>query len=323
MTHFLYSMISYVLPKLLGTSKTQRLSILNYHRVMLEPDPMRPSEPTVEQFDWQMKLLSKYCTPLSLSEGLARMDSGSLPPRAVCVTFDDGYADNEEYALPVLQRWGVPATVFVTTGYLNGGRMWNDTVIEAIRLAKGPTLDLDKIGLGTYTVTDQNSRVIAADSLINEIKHWAPLERKNAVSLVEVLEMNGELPSDLMMTHSQLKNLSNTCVDIGAHTETHPILATLDSTHAKAEIQQPKAELEKIIGRPIEHFAYPNGKPGIDYREEHRDMAKMAGYVSAVSTQWGVADKHSDRWQLPRFTPWDKTPLRFLVRLLLNFRDVA
>ena len=284
-------------------------------------DFMRPTEPTVAEFEWQMDLLSRYFNPLSLSEALQLMDYGELPPRAVCVTFDDGYSDNEELALPILKRLNIPATVFVTTGQLNGGRMWNDTIIETLRIAKGNSIDLTGAGLGLYDISNKVKRFNVALSIIKEVKHWSLASRDKAVRAVASLEMDGLLPNDLMMSDEQVKNLSINGIEIGAHTETHPILATLDLAAAKREICAPKEKLELLIGRPVEHFAYPNGRPGVDYRVEHRDLSELAGYNSAVSTHWGVASKVSDRWQLPRFTPWDKTPFRFLVRLLLNFRN--
>ena len=132
------------LPHLLRTAGKQRLSILIYHRVLQSPDPLRPGEPIVDEFRQRMNLLRRYFNPLPLVEAIDRLQAGELPERAVCVTFDDGYADNESVALPILKKSGIPATVFVATGFLNGGQMWNDTVIESIR-----TCD-ERIGFQRY-----------------------------------------------------------------------------------------------------------------------------------------------------------------------------
>ncbi len=319
--HFLNNVIAKVFPYLLGVKNRQRLCILNYHRVMQNLDPMRPTEPTVHEFEWQMELLSKYFNPLPLSEALTLMEFGHLPPRTVCVTFDDGYADNATVALPVLKRFNIPATIFVTTGYLDGGRMWNDTVIEAMRIATGPKVDLTAIGLGTYEVSDIESRRMAAEDIIRQIKHLPKDARAEAVAAIASIDMNGELPTDLMLTSEQLLTLSENGVDIGAHTVTHPILTTLDIAHSKDEILGSKQYLEKITGKVVKHFAYPNGRPDVDYKLEHRDLAEIIGFDSAVTTSWGAASQDSDRWQLPRFTPWDKTPSKFHTRLLLNYRS--
>ena len=90
-----------------------RMAILIFHRVLPEPDPLLPDVPDVSRFRWQMQLLADYFHPLPLDEAAARLTAGDLPPRTVCVTFDDGYRDNLDFALPVLEEVGIPATVFV------------------------------------------------------------------------------------------------------------------------------------------------------------------------------------------------------------------
>ena len=320
MNSMLLNTASALLPALLGVSGKQHLSILTYHRVLPKFDPMRPLEPTLPDFEWQMELLSKYFTPLALPQAVRLMLEGKLPRRAVCVTFDDGYSDNEEIALPVLERFSIPATIFISTGFLNGGRMWNDTVTEALRCAKGRTLDLSSIGLDDYELSNDASRRCAAVSIVNEIKHWPQDKRTKIVEAIESWETVGQLPTDLMMTDEQVKTMSSSGMDIGVHTVTHPILATLNEEQVISEICDAKLYLESLLGTPVASFAYPNGKPGVDYKPAHRDIVKSAGFELAVSTQWGVSTVKSDVWQLPRFTPWDRTPLRFLVRLLLNLR---
>lgn len=307
-------------PYALGTAGRQRLAILIYHRVLPGRDPLRPGEPTVAEFDWQMALVRKHFNPLPLVEAADRLRDGSLPPRAICVTFDDGYADNEELALPVLQKYAVPATVFVSTGFLNGGRMFNDTVIESIRQCTDETLDLSGIGLERYALRDAPERIAAIDAILTAIKHREPADRSGLVNEIE--GRAGQLPRNLMMTDAQVRNLGSSGVSVGAHTVNHPILQSVNSTVAKTEIGDSKATLEALTQRPVDSFAYPNGRPGDDYSILHRDMVEELGFAVAVSTHWGVATPDSDLFQLPRFTPWDRTPARFALRLLLNYRKV-
>jgi 2-methylisocitrate lyase-like PEP mutase family enzyme len=73
------------------------------------------------------------------------------------------------------------------------------------------------------------------------------------------------------------------------------------------------------LGRRIDLFAYPNGRPGRDYAPEHAKLVRELGFKAAVSTSWGAARSGHDLYQLPRFTPWDKTPLRFVLRLFRNY----
>jgi peptidoglycan/xylan/chitin deacetylase (PgdA/CDA1 family) len=309
-----------LMPLLLNTRGKQRLSILIYHRVLPQYDPMRPDEPTVEQFDVQMRLLRNIFQPLPLLDALARVDAGTLPERAICVTFDDGYADNELHALPVLKKYDIPAVVFVSTGFLNGGRMWNDSIIEALRRFQGNQLDLSDLGLGCYSTESISQRLAAIDSIIRQIKHLDPAIRSSLVH--EITSCSENLPDDLMLTDTQVRSLAHSGVTIGAHTVNHPILCSVSPELARREIGDSRAYLEQLLQRQIDVFAYPNGRPELDYRVEHRDMVKELGFKAAVSTHWGVTTDQSDRFQLPRFTPWDREELKFALRLLASYRQI-
>ena len=110
-------------------------------------------------------------------------------------------------------------------------------------------------------------------------------------------------------------------MQIGAHTVSHPILARLDEAEARREIVRSKDDLESITGRPVSLFAYPNGRPGRDYTARDVELARGAGFGCAVSTSPGAvrAARYPDlSFQLPRFTPWDRTAGAFGARLVRN-----
>ena len=117
-----------------------RLSILIYHRVLPEPDGLFPDVPDLKRFEQELHWISRWFHVLPLDEAAARLEAGSLPPRAAAITFDDGYADNATVALPALQRAGLSATFFIATSFLDGGRMWNDTVIESVRACRADSI---------------------------------------------------------------------------------------------------------------------------------------------------------------------------------------
>ena len=299
------------------------LSILIYHRVVPEPDLLVPEQVCAKEFDWQLAVLGRWFTVLPLREAAARLRGGTLPVRSACVTFDDGYADNVSVAVPILRRRGVPATFFLATSFINGGRMWNDSVIETFRRAQGDTLDARCIGLDTLNISTIDLRRRAIERVLAALK-YLPLEERQRRVEEFCADTSHGLPSDLMMTAEQVRHLHACDMEIGAHTVTHPILARLDAEQAGNEIRDSKSRLEAITGAPIALFAYPNGKPGRDYRPEHVGMVREMGFEAAVSTAWGVAHAASDPFQLPRFTPWDRTPGKFLLRLLHNtFRTGA
>jgi peptidoglycan/xylan/chitin deacetylase (PgdA/CDA1 family) len=119
------------------------------------------------------------------------------------------------------------------------------------------------------------------------------------------------------MTRSQLQRLSSDSRNqIGGHTVTHPILSKLNLDKAREEIEIGKKDLEQIIGRPVDCFAYPNGIPEKDYQKEHVSLVRDAGFALAVSTSAGGVGVDSDPLQLPRFTPWDDQHIKFGIRML-------
>ena len=294
------------------------LSVLYFHRVVSVRDPLSPGEPTADEFDTMMGWVQKQFTVIPLSEAVQRLADSALPPAAAAITFDDGYRDNLEVAAPILMRRGLPATLFVATGFLDGGIMFNDMVIEAFRRTSLPTIELPEIGIGPLALGSLEDRRHAISVVLPAIKYLPPLRRNEVVSSL-VAKVQVELPRDLMMTSAQLQEFSGLGFEIGAHTESHPILSVLPVEEARREIVRSRQVLESLIDKKVGMFAYPNGRWGKDFDQRHRDMVKMCGFDAAFSTEPGVCKASSDPWNLPRFTPWDRTALRFSLRMLANY----
>lgn len=311
-----------VLGHLAPAGPKARLTVLIFHRVLIARDPLRPNEPTVAEFAEILDWVQSWCTVLPLSEAITRLRSDSLPARAVAITFDDGYADNRHLALPELQRRGLSATFFVATGYLDGGRMFNDTVIEAMRGCRRETLDVSDLGLGVHRVADDGERRAAIASLLPKLKILdvdARLER--AAKIAE--RCGARLPDDLMMTSEEVAHVASAGMELGGHTDRHPILARLPEPAARFEIELGRKRLQDIAGRRIGLFAYPNGRPGTDYTDATRDLVRTLGFDAAFSTVPAVASRQSSMFDLPRFTPWDRSRLRFGLRLARNASRAA
>lgn len=281
------------------------------------PDPLLPFEPSAEEFDWMVRFISRTFMVLPLGEAASRLKAGTLPPAAATITFDDGYADNLLVAWPILKHYGVPATFFIATSFLEGGRMWNDEVIEAFRLSPKDELDLSEFDLGTHPLTNKASRVKGYEAVLGKLKYF---EHRRRSEISREIARSCEVPpiAELMMTHRQLRLLHDEGAEIGGHTRTHPILERLDDASALEEIVAGKQELEVLVGSAVRVFAYPNGVPGRDCSARHADMARQAGFDAAVSTRQACANTVSDIFQLPRFTPWDRTPLKFAMRSMMN-----
>jgi peptidoglycan/xylan/chitin deacetylase (PgdA/CDA1 family) len=299
-----------------------RLIVLAYHRVLPVADPLLPGLIDARGFEAHMAMLADAFNVLPLGEACQRLSRGSLPARAVCITFDDGYADNEEVALPILRRCALPATFFVATMFSRGGVMFNDRVIEALRHAAPGRHDLSILGLPSVELNGSESRAQAVDTLLPALMHRPFLER---AALVEELAitLQAPQPAKLMMTPEQIEKLHRQGMEIGAHTVRHPILAAIPEDEARSEIIESKRNLEEITGAPVTLFAYPNGRPGRDYDERHVRLVREAGFRAALSTIPGVAHRNSDLFQLPRLGPWERNANRLALRLLATCARTA
>lgn len=314
----------FVIKKLLSWASPHghaaRLSVLIFHRVLPRPDPLFPDEVDARRFDEMCGWVKSWFNVIPLDAAVAQLRDGKLPERAACITFDDGYADNYHVALPILQRHSLTATFFIATGFLDGGRMWNDTIIESVRACKLQKLELDSLGLGSHGVATIAEKQVAIAALIPQIKYLS-VEDRVTITRAIAAQAQVQPPNDLMMTSHEVKRMHKAGMQIGAHTVNHPILARLTRDQAHLEIQRSKATLEGLLNNRVGLFAYPNGKPEEDYTAQSVDVVRELGFDAAVSTRWGSSAHGDDLLQIRRFTPWDRTKLRFAARMGANLRS--
>ncbi len=289
-------------------------------------DPLRPGEPDEPRFERIVEFLVRHFSVLPLAQAQRSLCDGTLPAAAACITFDDGYADNLTAAAPILRRHGAPATVFVATGFTGGTRMFNDSVIEAVRALPGGDTDWREFGLGQHRITDDASRLELIGEALRDLKYRPPQERAAvAAELSHRAGLDGAPP--LMLSRSQIFEWRDLGFDVGGHTVNHPILARLGDADAAAEIAAGRDHLREWLGEAPDVFAYPNGVPGRDYSPRDSELVRRAGYRCAVSTARGAAARDVDPYQLPRFTPWDRSMWQFGLRcaqtLVEARRDVA
>lgn len=294
-----------------------KLSILIFHRVLDAPDPLAPTEPDVLRFDQIISWLVGWFNILQLDEAIARLKTGNLPPRAAAITFDDGYADNLTNAIPILKKHRAHATFFIATGFLDGGIMWNDAIVEAIRGTSACSVDCEFLDIGRLELVTLQQKQAALETLIAATK-YLPEERKNEAVRQLAERCGTDLPTDLMLTSRQLLDLRKSGMGVGAHTISHPILAKVTDDEARREISGGREYLENLLGERVGLFAYPNGRHGLDYTASHVEIVKSLGFDAAVSTNWGASCSKSDMYQLARFTPWDLNRWRYGSRLLMN-----
>lgn len=296
------------------------LSIFVYHGVWAHDDVCRDEAIQVEQFDWQMRLLSRVFNIITLEQAVDAMRNGNLPKRAVVLTFDDGYENNLSVALPVLQKYQVPATFFITACAVQQGIMWNDLVKEAIYRCDKPLLDLSALKLGQVSIGSAHEKSQLVERLLDQFKALRLSQQQQAVA--EICRQTGVQPTRrLMLTEHQLRQFANTPgVTVGCHTYSHPMLSLCSQDEILEDLQASKAYLQNLIGAPVEYFAYPYGKYGHHFFAEHVNLVVQAGFKAAVTTDWGVNEPEDSFYLLKRFTPWDSNPVKFFLRMCLNYR---
>jgi peptidoglycan/xylan/chitin deacetylase (PgdA/CDA1 family) len=265
--------------------------ILMYHRFGQVCDGVS-ARAFEEQLDY---LQSRYeVVPLSfVSDLLAR--GRSLPPRLAVITIDDGYRDVYEVALPILKRRGLPATLFVATGFVDGDTwLWTDKLrylsSQAELAAVVPRSDGRHRPAGGEAAALINSRLkrIPDESKEETIKRLAA---ELAVAIPK------RPPAEFApLSWQQIKELDGAGVEIGSHTVTHPILTNIDSHRLAREISESRSRLQSMLGRDVNLFCYPNG----DFDTEVRREVERAGYACAVTTQYGFNDCGSDVLTLRR-----------------------
>lgn len=218
------------------------------------------------------RLLSQTCHPIGWPEIAAALHGAPLPPRPVLVTFDDGYRSLLDLALPVLARFEVPAVVFATSGPIRERRLfWFDALARA--------------------------RGEAAVERAKELPEgdWRRLAEETAAPAC---------PGDpcAPLTVEELKALAGTPrIALGGHTAGHPILSRLSAGGQEEEIAGGRGELIEWTGLPIEPFAYPNGRPGLDYDGGTIARVEAAGYTAAFNTSPAFAGAAGPRFEIPRF----------------------
>jgi peptidoglycan/xylan/chitin deacetylase (PgdA/CDA1 family) len=311
--------------------------ILMYHRVAELPSDPYELAVTPRHFEEQIEVLRKRFRPIPLRQLAEALRDGSrrrLPRGGVVLTFDDGYADNLDNAKPILEKWEVPATVFVATGYV-GKRQefwWDELqrqVLEPGTLPETFSLDLPgeafKWRLGDAACYGEDEyqaqrrwpgspsveagpRQHLLVALIDRLRPLPEAEQRRALG--QLAEWTGNKEARLShrpMDVDELRRLEEGgLVEVGAHTMTHPMLSAHPAEVQRHEVLRSRAGLEEVLGHPVADFAYPFGAPE-HYNDDTVAILREGGLRSAVTTTPGLAGRGVDRYRLPRHVvrDWD------------------
>jgi peptidoglycan/xylan/chitin deacetylase (PgdA/CDA1 family) len=274
------------------------VTILAYHRVLdVEDEETFPFDielvsASVAAFTLQMEFLRAHYRPMTFATLLEHIDAGESPRGAAVVTFDDGFSDNYEQAFPVLHRLGIPATIFLSTGYLDSQQpYWYEQVSHAVLATAADRLALP--GLAPIAI---GSGTAARRAVIKDVMKWLKsVPNRTRLEGIETLkaQLGGADPPlkdrrSAPLTWDQVKEMSAAGIEFGSHSVTHPVLSRVEPEQLAHELAASKRRIEEAIGKPVDTFAYPVG--GEDaYNDRVLAGVRSAGYRLAVSYQTGVA----------------------------------
>jgi peptidoglycan/xylan/chitin deacetylase (PgdA/CDA1 family) len=295
--------------------------LLAYHRVANAAPDGDEECVTPGHFEEQMDALSRSAQVLSLSRLVRHLKEGSLPPRSVAVTFDDGYADNLYLAKPILEKYQVPGTVFVCGGYW-GRQFWWDELETLVMSSRSDPRTLrqgDGWELPVEISKVEDPRDVAIRrKLRHALYHFLlPMDAGEQDQIMDEIRRWSGVSADLSvsarsMDRAELTKLAQCeLIEIGSHTRTHPRLPGLSEPRQKAEILSGRQDLEELLGKPVPGFAYPNGQATAYTKAILRD----AGFEYACISLENVIRAGSDPLALTRFWQKDVDGDRFLRRL--------
>jgi peptidoglycan/xylan/chitin deacetylase (PgdA/CDA1 family) len=245
------------------------LAVMTYHRVGRPGDvgELDPGLVEVEpaELEAQLAVIRTHCTIVSLSD-VRRIDRGKrLPPNPVLITFDDGYRDNHDVALPILRRAGVPATFFIPTAFPDAGKLfWWDRVWLFMRRCRLDRVDLDypqPLVLQPASAPEEAARLVCqAIKRTPGVDHgrlWEALEQRTLVSLGRDEER--ALAARTIMGWSRVQALRDAGMDVQSHSHEHLVLNTLTPDAARQDLLRSSQTLREALGQDIYGVAYPVG----------------------------------------------------------------
>ncbi len=288
----------------------ERAVVLRYHSVALPEDRaelyLAPSlilPPLL--FEGQLRFLVRHCTVVPLEDLVHRLGQGKKPyRRAVALTFDDGYRDNYTRAFPLLCRYGVPATFYLTTGCIGNRKiLWTARLRYLLIASPAEGLWLEKPWGLFLDLSSTAAREKTFATLIAYMKNIPTDQRQDLLALMEerLGASNPPLPlRGMMMSWREVREMCRRGMSFGAHTVTHPNLPNASPVEAEREIRESKEELEGKLGERVDHFAYPNGRGSAHLTEEVKEQVRRAGFFSAVTSLPGCVCQGDDLLALRR-----------------------
>jgi peptidoglycan/xylan/chitin deacetylase (PgdA/CDA1 family) len=297
--------------------------ILNYHRVL---DPAAAENEAVppgmyvrpQTFEKQLRYLARHYRVVTMEELLSRRERAEPVRRPFCViTFDDGWKDNYEKALPLLRKYGLPATLFLSTSFIGTGQTpWFYRLGHILRLlaemsddARAALRSSDRLDLplplASWLAAAAFERQRDIDAVVEELKKLPGTELETLVERLQQWMVSEGRPVHVdgaaMLDWQQVREMASSSVEIGSHGVTHMILTQIPPEAAEGELRESKRRIEEQVERPVGGFSYPNG----NYSDAVEALVRAAGYRYACTTQPGQVEPRDNPFQLKRISVHD------------------
>jgi peptidoglycan/xylan/chitin deacetylase (PgdA/CDA1 family) len=273
--------------------RPDQLAVLTYHRVAEPDDGLYPGliSATPREFGEQMAWLAGRYRVITLAQLLERRDDGDpLPARSVLITFDDAYADFAAHAWPVLQRLGLPATLFVPTAYVDDPRraFWWDRIHRVLSTAPAAITATPLVELDLRSPASRSRSARRLREALKALPHDAAMAGVDDV----VDALGGDAASGCVLSWTDLQGLVAQGLEVGVHTRTHPLLDQLSPDRLDDEIAGARDDIERHLGRSATTIAYPNG----NHSPAVVEAASRAGMRLGFTTRRGTNDLRDPDW---------------------------
>lgn len=244
---------------------------------------MPPHFVTKTAFENQLAYLKRHVTVLPLHEAVSRLRNGSLPPRSVSLTFDDGHANNLTVAYPLLRKYGLPATIFLSTSFMETGDYFPFLKLKLVKLD------------GRYHASQARLAEYKTESLeqvdLTTAPWWQDVRDRLTPTQHETLRP---------MTVAEVTAADKTIIDFGAHSHRHCILKNESAATRRDEIQTSLHKVSEWTSSPSRLFSYPNGQRG-DFNDADKEVLRAEGVDTAVSGIRGANSNRADMLELRRY----------------------
>jgi peptidoglycan/xylan/chitin deacetylase (PgdA/CDA1 family) len=274
--------------------------IVTYHRFTRSDNDVRTA---AASFGRHLDYLAQYYEIVPLSFIARRLAAGrGLPANIAAITIDDGYSDAHEIAFPILRERGLPAAMFVVTEFVDQKKwLWTDKLRYLVARAEAHTIEGNLLGRDFCVEFEPDDSIFCAADRVNSLLKVIPDKDKDeAIARIASafgVEMPDTPPAEYRsVSWQQIREMSDSGIEIGSHTATHPILPNVSSDRLRRELRESRLRIEAETGRKVEMFCYPNGNYD---RTVVREVA-AAGYSCAVTVRYGLNSERSDPLTLKR-----------------------